>query len=118
MAARSNDDTRVKPGITVDKDVWEQFREKFKGEASQDIERYMRMRLESETDPNELLSISGENINHLSIAHPENWQMSITNSALNLKNVSVSYSANDNSDVGTDGTTQTFLSSSKDIIIE
>ena len=115
MASRSDDGGRIKPGITVDRGVWENFKEKYSSNASQKVEELMKHALETE-DPVTLYSSSG--VERFSFNDPSKWNLSFTDSKIQLTNVSYSCSA------GVDGTTdaadftQAYNAASKNIEIE
>ena len=85
MSPRSIEDEKVKPGILVNKKLWEQFRERFKRTASKKIEELM----ESTLYPPEMEQIvfSSQDINSIHFNQPTNWNMSFTDQSITLENI-------------------------------
>lgn len=84
MSPRSEDDKRIKPGILVDKELWEQFKKKFEGTASQKIEQLMA----DELNPPAVIHtvFSSQDLNSVSFDNPEQWSLSYTNSSIKVAN--------------------------------
>jgi len=111
--------TKMQAGVSFNPEVWNEFKEKFKGKASQELEGYMKWRLGHEiSDLPDLVSSDG--IRSLSFHNPSQWNLSYTENKLQLNNVSYSCSMG-GTDVGSDGTSdvaQVYNASAKDIEIE
>ena len=83
MASRS-DSGRIKPGITVDRDTWEKFKEKYKDNASQQVENLMRMA--AEADKIGVYNASG--LDAVAFSDPQDWNVSYTAGHLNVSHCS------------------------------
>lgn len=81
MASRS-DSERIKPGVTINRDVWEKFKERFKGNASQELENLMRLAAEYDR-----VGVY-DGINGISISDPQDWNVSYTAGHLNVSHCS------------------------------
>lgn len=118
MASRSDDGGRIKPGITVDRDVWENFKEKYSANASQKVEELMKHSLETE-QPASLFSSAG--VESFSFNDPNKWNLSFTDSKIQVTNMSYSCSA-DGSGTTTDAVdmsdVQVYNMANKNIEIE
>jgi hypothetical protein len=74
---------KIKPGITIDPEVWKQFKKKYKGAISKEIENLMRLSLSSET---KLKTQSSENISSLILTDPKKWSVSFSDDNLKIQN--------------------------------
>jgi len=102
-------------GVSFDSKVWDKFKEKFKGKASQELEGYMKWRLGHEiSDLPDL--VSSDSIRSLSLSNPSQWSLNFSENKLQLNNVSYSCIGESSSD-GTSNAAQMYTSA-KDIEIE
>jgi len=94
MSARSsNDDYRIKPGITVDRKVWEEFKEVAGDNASQTVESFMQAIINSRKSGTPLEILSSAGVNSISLLNATQWTTTYSEGALNLTNTSCCYSA-------------------------
>ena len=82
--------SKMQPGITVDENVWKEFKEKYSKNASQKVEELMKAALEAE-QPAALFSSNG--VENVSFVNPDQWNLSFTDSKIQLTNMSYSCSA-------------------------
>jgi len=101
--------------MSIDPKVWDKFKEKFKGKASQHVENYMKWQLGHEVKELPDLVFS-DNIRSLSLSNPSQWSLNYTDNKLQLNNVSYSMSGSGVSN-GTSDAAQMYTSA-KDIEIE
>jgi len=94
MSPRKEDDKRVKPGILVDKELWENFKKRFAGTASQKIEELMRETLNPPAFVNTVFS--SQDVNSINFNQPENWNMSFSADTISLENKSYTSSSTTN----------------------
>lgn len=80
---------KIKPGITIDKEVWEKFKEKYPN-SSQAVQNMMQQALDVDELPK---SFTSEGVASITFSNPENWSMSWGGDNVKLSNVS--YSSND-----------------------
>lgn len=102
-----DDSRKIKPGITIDKEVWEKFKQKYPN-SSQAVQNMMQQALEAGELPQ---AFTSERVATITFSNPENWSMSWGGDNVKLSNVSYS-----SADVANQGSNQDF--SWKDIKIE
>jgi hypothetical protein len=102
--------------MSIDPKVWDKFKEKFKGKASQHVENYMKWQLGHEVKELPDLVFS-DNIRSLSLSNPSQWSLNYTDNKLQLNNVSYSCSMGTNN-ISSDGSSAQMYTSAKDIEIE
>jgi len=85
MSPRSIDDKKIKPGILIDRELWDEFKKRFDGTASKKIEELMRNTL----SPPEVVATvySSSNIESINFNQVENWNMSYSNNSLKVENI-------------------------------
>jgi len=110
--------SKMQPGITVNGKIWEKFKKKYNKNASQKVEELMKASLESET----LAALFSSNgVETISFQDPSKWNLSFSDSKIQLTNISYSCS-DENSLTNTNGTTDNSIlscnSNIKDIEIE
>jgi hypothetical protein len=105
---------KIQAGVSIDPDVWNKFKEKFKGRASQELEDYMKWRLKNLTSeyPKIYSSADVRSFNF----NLDQWNMNIDSGYVQVNNVSFTNTSNAAS---TDATILACnTTTAKDIIIE
>lgn len=62
--------SKIKPGITIDEKVWKQFKEKFKENASKEVEKLMSMSLSDNVD-----IIENKAISNIYLSNSTDWNI-------------------------------------------
>lgn len=110
MAARNSDsfDYRIKPGVTVDREVWEKFKEAAGENASQTLENLMRVynSMASTGTAGSIEVISSQNLASVSLENPDQWSVNYCAGALNLTNTTPSFSVTGSTAVSPKSKTQ------------
>jgi len=103
---------KIKPGLSIDEEIWKQFKEKFSSNASKKAEELFKEALEIEI-PNILNACE---INSVTIPNSSEWSFKYSEGSINLDH-NVSYSCVDNGSDFAD-ITSSYTTDLKDIIIE
>lgn len=81
---------KVKPGIKIDKETWEKFKERYK-HPSHEVEKLMRLALGA-NEISDFSNINSESLASINIDSPENWQISYDSSSLTISNANLTCS--------------------------
>jgi hypothetical protein len=82
--------SKMQPGITVDSNVWKAFKEKFDANASQEVERLMRMAVESPSTSPSFASLPSAAVNSISLPSAGTWQINYSFNGINISNTTPS----------------------------
>lgn len=90
-----NENRKIKPGISIDKEIWEQFKKKYPN-SSQTVQSMMQQAIQAEEIPK---SFTSDGLASITLSNPTNWSMSWGNDNVKLENVSYSTTSNNQTDV-------------------
>src|SRR5208337_3189429 len=70
--------------IQVNKDVWENFKNKYKDSAIQEVERLLQLAVSSPSPSTNIMSVNTSFVNSVSIPSAGNWTVNYSNNSINL----------------------------------
>ena len=98
--------------IQVNKDVWENFKNKYQDQAIKEVERLMQLAVSSPSPSVNVMSVNTSFVNSVSIPSAGNWTVNYSNNSINLTNTTTT------SGTLTNYTGATITTSTPDILID
>jgi hypothetical protein len=72
--------------IQVNKNIWENFKNKYQDQALKEVERLMQLAVSSPSASTNVMSVNTSFVNSMSIPSAGNWTVSYSNNSINLTN--------------------------------